>query len=109
MEEYVYILREDMYHEWAWENGATNLISVSHNLDTILEDLKKYLIMEKEEDEERVIGYDIENQDIDSIMQNVEFELSRANVSSIAIYVNEEDYNNGKESGVLIIEKMRVK
>lgn len=109
MEEYAYILREDMYHEWAWENGATNLISVSHNLDTILEDMKKHLIMEKEEDKERVIGYDIENQDIDNIMQNVEVELSRANVSSVAIYVNEEDYNNGKESGALIIEEMRVK
>lgn len=109
MEEYVYILREDMYHEWAWENGATNLISVSHNLDTILEDMKKHLIMEKEEDKERVIGYDIENQDIDSIMQNVEFELSRGNISSVAIYVNKEDYDNGKESGVLVIEEMRVK
>lgn len=109
MEEYVYILREDMYNEWAWENGATNLISVSYNLDTILEDMKKHLIMEKEEDKERIIGYDIENQDIDSIIQNVEFELSRGNISSIAIYVNEEDYDNGKESGVLIIEEMRVK
>jgi hypothetical protein len=109
MEEYVYILREDMYNEWAWENGATNLISVSHNLDTILGDMKKHLIMEKEEDKERVIGYDIENQDIDSIMQNVEFELSRASVFSVAIYVNEEDYDNGKESGVLVIEEMRVK
>ena len=109
MEEYVYVLREDMYNEWAWENGATNLISVSHNLDTILKDLKKHLIMEKEEDKERILGDDIENQDIDNIIQNVEFELSRASVSSVAIYVNEEDYDNGKESGVLIIEEMRVK
>lgn len=108
MEEYVYVLREDMYNEWAWENGATNLISVSHNLDTILKDLRKYLIMEKEESEERILGCDIENQNVDSIMQNVEFELSRASVSSVDIYVNEEDYDNGKESGVLIIEKMRV-
>ena len=28
----IYILREDMYHEWSWENGATNLICVSHNI-----------------------------------------------------------------------------
>ena len=47
MEEYVYVLREDMYNEWAWENGATNLISVSHNLDIILKDLRKHLVMEK--------------------------------------------------------------
>ena len=108
MEEYVYILREDMYNEWAWENGATNLISVSHNLDTILKDLRKHLVMEKEEDKERILGDDIENQDIDNIIQNVKFELSRASVSSVVIYVNEEDYDNGKESGVLIIEEMRV-
>ena len=41
MEEYVYILREDMYHEWAWENGADTIISVSHKLYHILNDLSK--------------------------------------------------------------------
>ena len=29
MEEYVYVLREDMYNEWSWENGATDIICLS--------------------------------------------------------------------------------
>lgn len=107
MKEYVYILREDMYNEWAWENGATNLISVSHNLKTILEDLREHLRIEQEE--ERIIGEDLKNQDIDRIMKDVELELSKASETFVTIYVNEEDYDDGRESGILVIEKMRVK
>ena len=105
--DFVYILREDMYNEWSLECGATNLISVSYNLDTILEDLRKYIIFEKEEDEERIVNN--KNQDIDDILQNVKFELFKSGSSSVCIYVNEEDYDNGKESGVLVIQEMRLK
>ena len=64
------------------------------------------LIISVGEDKEKVI----ENVKKYKSKENVkkEFELSRASVSSVAIYVNEEDYDNGKESGVLIIEEMRV-
>ena len=107
--EYIYVLREDMYNMWAWENGATNLISVSYNLDTILKDLKKCLIMEKQEDEKRIIGEKVNDQNIDNIIQNASVELINSSIYSVNIYIDKEDYNNGKESGVLIIEKMRVK
>lgn len=74
--EYIYVLREDMYNEWAWENGATNLISVSYNLDTILKDLKKCLIMEKQEDEKRIIGEEVNDQNTDNELDKFDwFEL----------------------------------
>lgn len=105
--EYIYVLREDMYNEWAWECGATNLVSVSYNLDTILKDLKRCLTIEKEESKERILGEDFENQDIDTIVKNVD--LKSSNSYSINIYVDKEDYDNGKESGTLVIEKMEIK
>ena len=32
----MYLLREDMYNEWSWENGATDIICLSKNINTIL-------------------------------------------------------------------------
>lgn len=107
--EYIYVLREDMYHEWAWENGATNLISSSYNLDTILKDLKRYLIMEKNEDEERIIGDDINNQNIDNITYHAHETLVNSSIYSVNVYTSKGNYSNGRESGCLVIEKIEVK
>lgn len=107
MKEYIYVLREDMYNEWAWECGATTLISTSYNLSTILKELRKYMIFEKVD--KRIIGDDIENQDFDSIIQDVKTQLVTTDCVSVNIYVDKEDYDNGKESGVLVIEKIEVK
>lgn len=106
MKEYIYVLREDMYHEWAMENGATNLISVSYDIDTILKDLKYYLSLEKQENNARIIGDDIENQDINKIASDINLD---SGVCYINIYENDNCYSNGIESSCFVIERMEVK
>ena len=67
---YVFILREDMYDEWAWENGATNLICVSHNMYEVVDMLREYLKMELVEDENRIFGDYYGAREIDNIITN---------------------------------------
>ena len=39
----MYLFREDMYNEWSWENGATDIICLSKNYKTIMEHLEQVL------------------------------------------------------------------
>ena len=37
----MYLLREDMYNEWSWDNGATDIICLSNNAEIIEKNYKK--------------------------------------------------------------------
>ena len=39
----MYLFREDMYNEWSWENGATDIICLSKNFKTIMKHLEQVL------------------------------------------------------------------
>ena len=104
---YVYVLRRDLYNEWAWENGATNLICVSYSIDTIVDKLKKYCNYELEEDNRRIID-DI-GADIDTLIETKKEHLLQGhNCISVSIYKNEDDFDNGKDNGVFVVEKIKI-
>lgn len=108
MKEEIYVLRLDMYNEWAWENGASSLMCVSYDINTIIKELKKYLEYEKQEDEDRIID-DVDT-DINTTIKRVEERLIKGDsLISISIYENEYDFDNGKDNGVYVIEKMEIK
>ena len=101
----IYVLRQDLYNEWAWENGATNLICVSYDIDIIVDKLKQYCGYELLED------FIVDDPDLklDMLINLVRGSLiNGSNHEHINIYVNLEDYNNGKESGTFVIEKMNI-
>ena len=106
MDRYVYVLRLDFYHEWAWENGASNLIMVSDNIETITSKLKSYLEQELLEDNERII----ESSDIsiDELIDNAIEKLNCGKNVYVDIYLNDLNYDNGCCHGTYIIEKMGV-
>lgn len=103
----VYVLREDMYHEWLWENGATNLIMVSDNIETITCELRKYLNMELEEDNERILQD--KDMSIDDIIDNARAMLEDGHVAYVDVYINDYNYNNGCNHGTFVIERMEVR
>lgn len=106
MKKFVYVLREDMYHEWAWENGATNLIAVSDCIDTIINYLRTYLNMELSEDDERILDYP--NAIIDDIITGAINDLENNHNVYIDVYIDEENYDNGRNHGAFVIEKREV-
>ena len=55
MSKYVYVLRLDFYHEWAWENGSAELVMVSDNINTITSKLKSCLEQELFESDNRIV------------------------------------------------------
>lgn len=107
---YVFILREDMYDEWAWENGATNLICVSHNMYEVVDVLREYLKMELVEDENRIFGDYYGTREIDNIITNtIELFCKNHQCVSVDVYTNEDNYSNGRNFGTFVIEKMEMK
>ena len=107
IDNYIYVLRLDLYNEWAWENGATNLICISYNIDTIVDKLKKYCNYELEEDNRRIID-DI-GADIDILIETKkELLLQGYNCINISVYENEDDFDNGKDNGVFVVEKIKI-
>lgn len=107
MDNYIYVLRQDLYNEWAWENGATNLICVSYNIDTITDKLKTYCNYELEDDNKRVID-DI-GVDIDTLIEEKKEKLLQgSNYISVSVYENAEEFDNGKDNGVFVIEKIKI-
>lgn len=106
MDRYVYVLRLDFYHEWAWENGSAELIMVSDNIETITSKLKSYLKQELWEDNERII----ESPDIsiDGLIDNAIEKLNCGKNVYVDVYTNDYNYDNGCNHGTYIIEKMGV-
>lgn len=106
MKNYIYILREDFYLEWAWECGATNLICVSYDKETILKELEKVLKYELSEDNEIIFN---NHDNITDTIKNISEDFDLHNEFSVDVYTNENNYENGMNYGTFIIEKMEVK
>lgn len=91
----LYVLRLDMYHEWALECGACDLIGVYDNKSRAVEELKKYIDAEIKDG--RHVDY--LHEDIDA------FENDEQNSYYVDIYEDDTDYDNGKSMGTFVIEK----
>ena len=106
---HVFILREDMYHEWSWENGATNLIFVSHNVYEVVNKLREYLQMELLEDENRILENIYGKTDIDEIITDtIDMFCKNAQSVGVDVYTNKDNHDNGVNFGTFVIEKMEV-
>lgn len=104
MEEYVYVLREDMYNEWSWENGATDIICLSKNYKTIMNYVNDELDIQRGHD--RIIEQYKDNISLEEQIKG----LADNNDSGvyIDIYENEEDYSNGKNMATLVVSYEKV-
>lgn len=91
----LYVLRLDMYYEWALECGACELIGVYDDKSKAVKDLKHFINAEIE-DGRRV---DYLHEDIDA------FENNDENSYYVDIYEDDCDYDNGKSMGTFVIEK----
>lgn len=108
MEDKVYVLRQDLYNEWAWENGATNLICVSKDIDFIVEKLKKYCQYE--------IDSDIDNRvleephiTLNKLIERIKTDLEKGStIEKVSVYESLMDYENGKDNGVFVIEQREI-
>ena len=101
----VYVLYLEMYHEWACENGACDLIGVYSSKEKVLDRLKELLL--EEQNEGHVIGiYDsIINKYLDGIKNNKDINSP----IYIDIYQNLQSYDSGFNEGCYVIRKVQVK
>ena len=111
--DFVYVLREDLYNEWAWENGASNLICICDNLKTLEQKLKEQLVKEVEESDERILEFSswkVGNmQSIGAMTKYAIDELyCGKNEIHILVYENKEDYDNGKDNANIVISKVKI-
>lgn len=101
----MYLLREDMYNEWSWENGATDIIVLSKNYKTIMKYLNEELNRQKEQN--RII-----EQYRDEIPLEEQVKRLASNYDSgvyIGVYETEQDYDNGKNNATYVISYEKVK
>lgn len=98
----IYILRLDMYHEWAWENGSCDLIGVYTDIDKLLNKLEGLLT--EEENQEHILDLDV---NIETYIKFLHDRLSCSNFDKeyINIYDTQNDYDNGCDNGSYVIEK----
>lgn len=106
----MYLLREDMFHEWAWENGATEIICLSNNVETIYNNLYKRI--KDYESRGYIIEPKIDNVGLlkqikDIIMQKVVKGIEDCGVY-IDIYTSQEDFENGKNMATLTVTHHKV-
>lgn len=109
----VYVLREDLYNEWAWENGASNLICICDSIEKIKQKLKEQLIQELEDDDDRILEFD--DMKIGD-MQNVRAMATYAiddlicgkDEIHILVYENKEEYENGKNNAEIIVSQIEI-
>lgn len=92
----LYVLRIDNYKEWAWENGACNLLGVYDTKEQAFEELQKYMHIDINED--RYLEFD--EKDMDDYKNNE----TRVNFY-VDIYESEYDEEQGNNLGTYVIEK----
>lgn len=100
----VYVLYLEMYHEWACENGACDLIGLYSSKEKVLDRLKELLL--GEEQEQHIVGMQ------DSITDYINGIKENGSISTpiyIDIYENLENYKNGVANGCYVIRKEKVK
>ena len=111
--DFVYVLREDLYNEWAWENGASNLICICDNLKTLEQKLKEQLVKEVEESDERILEFSswkVGNMQSIGAMTKYAIDELYCGIDEIHIlvYGNKEDYDNGKDNANIVISKVKI-
>ena len=113
-EKYIYIIREDMYKDWSWECGACELLGASENKNTAIQIFKKAILNEASiNDGDNIFDMDdlVYGKDIscclDEYIKDVDKELD-SNPVYLDIYTSEYDYDNGSNSGTIVIEKIRI-
>lgn len=92
----LYVLRIDNYKEWAWENGACDLIGVYDTKEQAFAELQKYIHIDINED--RYLEFD--EKDMDDYKNNE----TRVNFY-VDIYESEYDKEQGNNLGTYVIEK----
>lgn len=103
MKKEVYVLYLEMYRDWAYENGACDMIGVYDDIDIALNRL--YDLLKTEEYDNRILGlYD----DVDTYISDLK-KLSRDSRTHIDryfidVYDSQEDYDNGFNLGTYVIE-----
>ena len=93
----IWTLRLEMYHDWAYENGACDLIGVFEDVDMAIEVLEGCLNAEKEQG--YVLGDD------EGVEQIMEYVKQQPNHIHIPVYTCKYGYNNGNEQGCYVLEK----
>lgn len=100
----MYLFREDMYNEWSWENGSTDIICLSKNYKTIMNYVNDELDIQK--------GH---NRIIEQYKDNISLEEQIKRLANnddsgvyIDIYENEEDYENGRNMATYCITYEKV-
>lgn len=91
----LYVLRCDNYNEWAWENGACDLVGVFDTKEQAIEELVK--LMSDDVLKDRYLDYDIKDFN--------DYHYDDRNNYYIDVYENESDKDNGKNMGTYVIEK----
>ena len=100
----MYLLREDMYNEWSWENGATDIICLTNNYKTIMKHLG-HILEEYKKDNRTIEQY----RDDISLEEQVKRLASNNDYGvCIDIYETEQDYDNGKNNATLVISYLKV-
>lgn len=114
--EFVYIVREDMYGEWAWECGSTTILGVARNIDNALDMFRKQIIYESRSSDGDwlfelsdliVLGKEIDDH-INKYLEDVRSRMENETIF-LDIYTNEHNYDNGENSGTIVIEKIELK
>ena len=98
----MYLLREDMYNEWAWENGATDIICLSNNINTIQNKLQEKL------DEYINRDYIIEVYDDKKELSELTKQIDNKTSLYIDIYESQYDYDNGKNMSTFVISYEKI-
>lgn len=114
IEKYIYIVREDMYGEWAWECGACELLGASESKNTAIQIFKRAILNEASindgdnifDMDDLVYGENINNY-IEEYIKEISDKLNNGSVY-LDIYISKHDYDNGNNSGTLVIEKIRI-
>ena len=97
MKKCVYIVIEEMYGDWASENGACNMLGVYENILDAKNKIKSMLALEKSDS--HIIDNHLNLENAEKIVDNTN------DFVSFYIYENEYDYNNGYSKGVLTLTK----
>lgn len=97
MNKEVYVLTLEMYNEWAWENGACDVIGVYDDLSILEKDLKAYLSLDIE------AGYILNNHA--SIDELFDWDNEDNYYNSVDVYTSEENYQNGYNNGTYCVHK----
>lgn len=97
----IYVLREEMYNECAWENGACDLKGVYDSKEKALQALKFYLQNELDSNEELVTEY---GRNVDECIEDIRINDDFDFGSYVDVYENKQKLDNGCNCSRFVIE-----